>query len=133
MGSTFLRGIRNDDTAQAFPTTWFWCVPSFDSSAKIGQVRFQYTATRDFDVVDVGGWNDPHISYLLSVLGDEYHHDLLNFSSSSNVKNELVVLNAVHAVRRTFGIKGIHRVQGDGPVFIFFSDMITDCLTVDCM
>jgi hypothetical protein len=124
-GDEFIRGIRNGGTSVPFPVR-FWCAPAYDTSAVIGEKRYIYTATADFTVFDV---NLDSTHSLMNILGPSFKCDLELFAFSSSQPNEKTILDAVQAVCVQHNIKGLHRVQGDGPVFIFFSETVQHMLS----
>ena len=128
-GYTFVRGIRKGHASSPFPAR-LWCTPTSDTSAVIGEKRYTYIATQQFQVHTA----EQSVAYFTYILGAEFERDLnLFFFIGSNVDNEERVLDALFAVREQYNIYGVFRRQGDGPVFIFFGDMVNMVLNVNSM
>ena len=101
-----------------------------DKSARQGEIVYKYTACSDFFIVDASTEEGKTlIRDCIRVNFDDHdklNRELLMFQCMSNQTNEQLILGNLLSV--SSNIKGVYRMQGDGPVYIFFGIRVRDSL-----
>lgn len=130
--TSFLRGIRANNAPEAFPNI-IWTCPNYDTSAKIGVIKYKYIPLRHLNIIQV----EP--LWLQKMLFNCYDNkellkmDTIGFCNFSNQEQETRVLQYLSLVAKRYKIDGIYRNIGDGPVIVFFRDCVIDSVQIETL
>lgn len=127
--SVYIRGVRRHlGDVIAFPA-YFWTCPSHDTSARQGEPRYVYHARRHLRVLPA-----QHILPFVARLYAAHEvawRDCFGFAHGlGNRTIEERVLTKLAAVADECGVDGVYRMQGDGPVYIWFGRSVHDAFHV---